>query len=71
MCIRDSYFHCADYASYLEGQDRVSTAYADPTEWARRSILNVAGMGKFSIDRTVREYARDIWKAEAVPVPLP
>ena len=67
----DHYFHCADYASYLEGQDRVSTAYADPTEWARRSILNVAGMGKFSIDRTVREYARDIWKAEAVPVPLP
>jgi len=67
----DHYFHCADYASYLEGQERVSATYADPTEWARRSILNVAGMGKFSIDRTVREYARDIWKAEAVPVPLP
>ena len=67
----DHYFHCADYASYLEGQDQVSATYASPSEWARRSILNVAGMGKFSIDRTVREYARDIWKAEAVPVPLP
>ena len=67
----DHYFHCADYASYLEGQERVSTTYADPTEWARRSILNVAGMGKFSIDRTVREYARDIWNAAPVPVPLP
>ncbi len=67
----DHYFHCADYASYLEGQEQVSATYADPREWARRSILNVAGMGKFSIDRTVREYARDIWKAEAVSVPLP
>jgi len=67
----DHYFHCADYASYLETQERVSTTYAQPAEWARRSILNVAGMGKFSIDRTVREYARDIWKAGFVPVPLP
>jgi len=67
----DHYFHCADYASYLEGQARVSATYADPSEWARRSILNVAGMGKFSIDRTVREYARDIWNAAPVPVPLP
>jgi len=67
----DPYFHCADYASYLETQERVSATYAHPSEWARLSILNVAGMGKFSIDRTVREYARDIWKAEGVPVPLP
>ncbi len=67
----DHYLHCADYASYLETQNRVSAAYANPSEWARMSILNVAGMGKFSIDRTVREYARDIWKAHAIPVPLP
>lgn len=67
----DHYFHCADYASYLESQAQVSAVYADPREWARRSILNVAGMGRFSIDRTVREYARDIWKADRVPVPLP
>jgi starch phosphorylase len=67
----DHYFHCADYASYLETQERVSATYARPSEWARLSILNVAGMGKFSIDRTVREYAREIWNAEGFPVPLP
>ena len=67
----DHYFHCADYASYLETQEHVSAAYSLPAEWSRLSILNVAGMGKFSIDRTVREYARDIWKATPVPVPLP
>jgi HEAT repeat protein len=67
----DTYFHCADYASYVETQERVSATYADPATWARLSILNVAGMGKFSIDRTVREYARDIWKAAFVPVAAP
>jgi starch phosphorylase len=49
----------------------VAATYADPAEWARRSILNVAGMGKFSIDRTVRDYNRDIWKAPFVPVTPP
>lgn len=67
----DHYLHCADYASYLETQERVSDTYRDSATWARLSILNVAGMGKFSIDRTVREYAREIWKAGFVPVPLP
>jgi starch phosphorylase len=67
----DHYFHCADYAAYLETQERVSAAYANPAAWARMSILNVAGMGKFSIDRTVREYAAEIWKAGFVPVPRP
>ena len=67
----DHYFHCADYAPYIQAQTRASEAYADPDRWTRMSILNVAGMGRFSIDRTVREYARDIWNAEAVPVSLP
>jgi glycogen phosphorylase len=67
----DHYFHCADYASYLEAQERVSKTYADPAMWTRMSILNVAGMGKFSIDRTVREYAQEIWHAKAVSVPIP
>ncbi len=67
----DPYFHAADYASYLETQARVSSLYQRPEEWARWSILNVAGMGRFSIDRTVREYARDVWNAPSVPVPLP
>jgi starch phosphorylase len=67
----DHYFHCADFPSYLETQERVAATYADPAEWARQSILNVAGMGKFSIDRTVRDYNRDIWKAPFVPVTPP
>jgi len=67
----DHYFHCADFGAYLEAQAQVSTTYADPKEWARRSILNVAGMGKFSIDRTVEEYAREIWKAERIPIQRP
>jgi starch phosphorylase len=67
----DQYFHCADFASYVATQERVSDLYTQPDAWARWSIRNVAGMGKFSIDRTVREYARDIWGAEAIPVPLP
>jgi starch phosphorylase len=67
----DHYYHCADYPSYVEAQDRVSRTYLDPALWTRMSILNVARMGKFSIDRTVREYARDIWNAKAVPVELP
>ena len=67
----DHYFHCADFASYLETQARVAGAYAEPKAWARMSILNVAGMGKFSIDRTVRDYARDIWDVAAVSVALP
>jgi starch phosphorylase len=65
----DHYFHCADFASYLETQTRASQTYARPKDWARMSILNVAGMGRFSIDRTVREYAKEIWNAESVPVP--
>ncbi len=66
----DHYFHCADYASYLETQERVTATYADPSEWARMSILNVAGMGKFSIDRTVKDYAREIWNTPFIPVSL-
>ncbi|MDP2877379.1 MAG: glycogen/starch/alpha-glucan phosphorylase [Holophaga sp.] len=66
----DHYFHCADYAAYLEAQTRASETYARPKDWARMSILNVAGMGRFSIDRTVREYAKDIWNAQSVSVPL-
>ena len=65
----DAYFHCADYAGYLEAQANASAAYAKPQDWARMSILNVAGMGRFSIDRTVREYATEIWNTGAVTVP--
>jgi len=67
----DHYFHCADFASYLETQTQASATYASRRDWTRMSILNVAGMGRFSIDRTVREYAREIWNAETVSVPKP
>ncbi len=64
----DHYLHCADYASYLEAQSLASTTYERPTDWDRRSILTVAGMGHFSIDRTVRGYAQEIWRVPSVPV---
>ena len=67
----DYYCHCADYPGYLASQSEASALYRDPQAWARKSILNVAGMGRFSIDRTVAEYAREIWGATALPVALP
>ena len=57
----DEYMLLADYASYIACQDRVSAEYRDAFEWTRKSIVNVANMGKFSTDRTIREYAKDIW----------
>ncbi|MDR3670252.1 MAG: glycogen/starch/alpha-glucan phosphorylase [Holophaga sp.] len=65
----DYYCHCADFGSYLATQARAAQTYARPRDWARMSILNVAGMGRFSIDRTVRDYAAEIWNAQAAPVP--
>ena len=57
----DNYMLLADYESYIACQDRVDELYRDQEQWAKRSILNVAGMGKFSSDRTIREYADKIW----------
>jgi len=57
----DEYFHLADFLSYLEAHDQVEQAYSNPSLWAGKAILNVARMGKFSSDRTIREYAREIW----------
>jgi starch phosphorylase len=65
----DFYLHLADLKSYLDADHRVTQLYADPDGWARKAILNVARSGKFSADRTIREYARDIWNVEACPVP--
>ncbi|HWP56713.1 MAG TPA: glycogen/starch/alpha-glucan phosphorylase [Candidatus Acidoferrales bacterium] len=66
----DPYRVLADFASYARCQEEVSLAYLDRRAWLRKSILNVAGMGKFSSDRTAAEYARLIWQVEPVPVPL-
>jgi starch phosphorylase len=57
----DNYLLLADYASYIDCQADVDKLYLQPNEWARTSILNTAGMGKFSSDRTIAEYAREIW----------
>jgi glycogen phosphorylase len=59
----DHYLLTADYPLYLAAQERVDQVYRKPDEWMRRAILNVARMGKFSSDRTVAEYANEIWKA--------
>jgi starch phosphorylase len=64
----DPYLLLADYASYIDCQEQVAAAYRDPARWTRMSILNVARMGKFSSDRTITEYCRDIWHAKPVPV---
>jgi starch phosphorylase len=66
----DRYFLCADFDAYVECQDRAARTYQRTEDWNRMSILNVAGMGRFSSDRTVREYAAEIWSAAAVRVEL-
>jgi starch phosphorylase len=65
----DHYMHLADLRSYLEADQRLVALYADTDAWARKAILNVAGSGKFSSDRTIAEYATGIWNAEPCPVP--
>jgi hypothetical protein len=65
----DHYMRLADPKSYLDADRRIVDSYADQGEWARRAILNVASSGKFSSDRTVAEYAKDIWSVEPCPRP--
>jgi starch phosphorylase len=65
----DHYMHLADLPAYLEADRRLVELYADSEGWARKAVLNVAGSGKFSSDRTISEYAAEIWGAEPCPVP--
>jgi len=65
----DFYMHLADLRSYLEADQQLVELYAHPNDWARKAIVNIATSGKFSSDRTIREYATDIWKAEPCLVP--
>jgi starch phosphorylase len=67
---RDDYLLLADYQSYLDGQAQVGRAWQDPERWTRMSILNTARMGRFSSDRTIAEYCRDIWRVGPAPISL-
>ncbi|RJQ49343.1 MAG: glycogen/starch/alpha-glucan phosphorylase [Gammaproteobacteria bacterium] len=66
----DRYMVLADFASYMERQDEAAALYGDAEEWSRRAILNVAGAGKFSSDRAVREYAEEVWNVRPVEVKI-
>ena len=68
LLTRDYYMHLADLASYLEADRSLCALYADREAWARKAILNVASSGKFSSDRTIAEYAADIWHVKPCPV---
>jgi len=65
----DRYFHMADLPSYIEAGHRAEKDYLEPGVWARKAILNVARVGTFSSDRTIREYAADIWGIESAIFP--
>jgi starch phosphorylase len=62
----DRFMVLADYGSYISCQERVDELYKNPEEWSGRALLNIAGMGKFSSDRTIREYAEEIWNVKPV-----
>jgi starch phosphorylase len=62
----DNYLHLADLESYISVQEKISVTYLDPSQWSSKAILNVARMSKFSSDRTIREYARDIWNVRSI-----
>jgi starch phosphorylase len=56
----------ADYRSYVDCQGRVSKTYRDIQQWTRMSILNMSRMGRFSSDRAIRQYCRDVWHVEPI-----
>jgi starch phosphorylase len=65
---RDPFFVLADFRAYVECQRKVARAWKDPDGWSRTAILNVAAMGRFSSDRSIRDYARDVWQVAPVEV---
>ena len=67
---QDEYMLFADFQSYIDCQAEVEKAYRDEERWSRMSILNTARMGKFSSDRAIKEYSRDIWKTKPVKVDM-
>ncbi len=68
LLFHDEYMLLADYRSYIDCQDRVGQAFMDQDNWTRMSILNVARMGKFSSDRSIKEYCQEIWNTKPFPI---
>ena len=66
----DRYMVMADFDSYVQCQKTLAQAYVDTERWTKMSILNVANMGRFSSDRTIQQYAEDIWDVKPTPVKL-
>ncbi len=64
----DRYLVLSDLRSYIDEQDRVDAAFRNPDDWARKAILNVARSGKFSSDRTINEYATEVWHVKPITV---
>jgi len=64
----DHYLHLADLKSYSDAHERLGALYRDQEAWSRKAILNIAASGKFSSDRTIAEYAKDIWNAPSCPI---
>ncbi|CAI2735330.1 unnamed protein product [Schistosoma spindalis] len=71
LAFDDRFLLCADYASYIRVQQEVEEAYKDELRWSKMMLMNIASSGKFSSDRTIREYARDIWGVEPSTIKLP
>jgi glycogen phosphorylase len=67
---RDEYMLLADFQAYTDCQEQVAEAFRDQDRWTRMSILNVARMGKFSADRTIADYCKNIWEVEPMPITL-
>jgi starch phosphorylase len=65
----DPYMVLADFRAYSDCQAKVDAAFRDKDSWARKAILNTARVGKFSSDRTIREYAKEIWNLSPVSIP--